>query len=47
LRDLVATPIRAEVEFIIVTVGHSLLVTMPLTPLTDVSRALQGVTARD
>ena len=39
--DYVMQPLRVELDCVIVGVGHSLLVTLPLPPLLDISRALE------
>lgn len=40
--DYVLNPLRVELDCVIVGVGHSLLLTLPLPPLLDISRALES-----
>ena len=39
-------PLCVELDCVIVGVGHSLLITLPLPPLMDISRALESESIR-
>ena len=44
--DYVTQPLCVELDCVIVGVGHSLLITLPLPPLMDISRALESESIR-